>query len=375
MLNTMTKIYKYVFFLFITLVSCEKKPTNNYGNIILGEWIFEKEYPERKNYFYSDFSYSFDKNGNCESKPGYFKTKEKTENKERKTIFYGTKTKYKIEEDSLYIFNLITNKWDAFKIVDVNTKSLKLNFEKNIILEFSKIKYSENEGENFDKIIISRSPCFGSCPINDIEINKNGTVNYSGADHNSKNGFFKSKINSNQFDEIEQNLKKTNYLNLEDKYSANWTDDQEVSVTFVKDNKIIKSITDYGRQSPKLFRINIEPLTSLYQKLKLVENKTIKDFQNINLRFENGNQIINLTSSEVFYLSNLLSNSKLSNKTFKTEYSTKYNVDYDVSRIETDGRFFKIFSKKKSSITLDLGFNFIERNELTKRLKLKTKYE
>lgn len=146
-------------------------------------------------------------------------------------------------------------------------------------------------------------------------------------------------------------------------------------MTFVKDNKIIKSITDYGRQSPKLFRINIEPLTSLYQKLKLVENKTIKDFQNINLRFENGKQIINLTSSEVFYLSNLLSNSKLSNKTFKTEYSTKYNVDYDVSRIETDGRFFKIFSKKKSSITLDLGFNFIEKNDLTKRLKLKTKYE
>nr|WP_315151212.1 DUF6438 domain-containing protein [uncultured Flavobacterium sp.] len=371
----MMKNYKYLFLLLLTLISCEKKPTNNYGNKIIGEWIFEKENPKRKNYFYTDFSYSFDKNGNCESKPGYYDTKEKTEKKERKTIFYGTKTKYKIEDDSLYIFNLVTKKWDASKIVGINTKNLKLNSEKNIVLEFSKIKYKENENENFDKIIISKSPCFGSCPINDIEINKNGNVDYSGSYYNSKNGFFKSKISSNHFNEIELSFKKTNYLNLEDKYSANWTDDQEVSVTFIKDNKIIKSITDYGRQSPKLFRINIEPLIYLYQKLKLVENKTIKDFQNINLRFEKGNKIINLTSSEVFYLSNLLSNSKVSNKTFKTDYRTEYDVDYDVSRIETDGRFFKIFSKKESSITLDLGFNFIEKNELTERMRLKTKYE
>jgi hypothetical protein len=73
---------------------------------------------------------------------------------------------------------------------------------------------------------------------------------------------------------------------LKDHYSTNWTDDQEVNITFAKDNKIVKSISDYGRQSPKNFRINIEPLTYLYQKLKLIEIKTIKNFQNINLQFE-----------------------------------------------------------------------------------------
>jgi hypothetical protein len=371
----MTKNYQYIFLLLLTLISCEKKPTKNYENIILGDWIFENENPKIENRFYSDFGYSFDKKGNCESKPGYFETKDKTEKEERKTIFHGTKTKYKIVDDSLYIFNLNSKKWDASKIVGVNSKTLKLKFDKENVLQFSKLNFKENENENFDKIIISKSPCFGSCPINDIEINENGEIYYYGAHYNSKNGYFKSKINSNEFNEIKESLKKTNYLNLEDKYSANWTDDQEVSVTFVKDNKIIKTITDYGRQSPKLFRINIEPLTYLYQKLKLLENKTIKDFQNINLRFENGNQIINLTSSEVFYLSNLLSNSKVSNKKFNSDYKTEYDVDYDVSRIETDGRFFKIFSKSKSSITLDLGFNFIEKNELTKRMKIKTKYD
>ncbi|POS00801.1 hypothetical protein Q361_1211 [Flavobacterium croceum DSM 17960] len=367
----MTKNYKYIFLLLLTLISCEKKPTKNYENIILGDWIFEKEIPKIENHFYTDFGYSFDKNGNCESKPGYFETKDKTEKEERKTIFYGTKTKYKIEGDSLYIFNLVSKKWNASKIIEINSKTLKLKSNKEVVLEFSKLNFKVNEKVDFDKIIISKSPCFGSCPINDIEINKNGEIYYYGAFYNSQNGYFKSKIKASEFNEIEKSLKKVNFSNLKDNYTANWTDDQEVSVTFVKNNKILKSITDYGRQSPKSFRINIEPLTYLYQKIKLEEDKTAKDFQYINLRFEKGNKIINLTSSEIFFLSNLLSKSITTSKSFKAKFITNYDTDYDVSRIETDGRFFKIFSKNKNSVTYDLGFNFIEKNELTKRQNLK----
>lgn len=368
----MTNHYKIIFLIFLTLISCEKKPANDYANSIIGDWIFEKENPKKENTFYSDFGYSFNPNGYCESKPGYFETKERTEKEERKTTFFGTKTKYKIVDDSLYILNLISKKWDASKIVSVNSKKLKLKFDKNVILELSKLNYKINEKENFDKIIISKSPCFGSCPINDIEINKNGEIYYYGAHYNSKNGYFKSKIKVSEFNEIKNGLKKVNFLNLKDNYTANWTDDQEVSVTFVKDDKILKSITDYGRQSPKSFRINIEPLTYLYQKIKLEEDKTAKDFQYINLRFEKGNKIINLTSSEIFFLSNLLSKSITTSKSFKAEFVTNYDTDYDVSRIETDGRFFKIFSKNKSSVTYDLGFNFVEKNELKERQEIKT---
>ena len=102
-------------------------------------------------------------------------------------------------------------------------------------------------------------------------------------------------------------------------------------------------------------------MSLLYQQLKLVENKTVKEFQNVNFRFEKGNQSINLTNAEVFYLLNLLSNSKSTNKTFKSTYITNYDTNYDVSKIETDGRYFKIFSKNKNATTLDLGFNFIEK--------------
>ena len=77
---TMKKNCKYILLLLFILISCEKKTINNYEKIIIGEWIFETESPKRENYFYTDFSYSFDKNGTCVSKPGYFDTKEKTEN-------------------------------------------------------------------------------------------------------------------------------------------------------------------------------------------------------------------------------------------------------------------------------------------------------
>lgn len=372
----MMKRYKHIFFLLLTLISCEKKPTYNYENSILGDWIFENEIPKRKNYFYSDFGYSFAQNENCVSKPGYFDTKEKNEKEERKTIFYGTKTKYRIVDDSLYIFNLVSKKWDASQIVEITSKNLKLKFEKNIILNFSKVNYKENKNESFDKIIISKSPCFGSCPINDIEINKNGEIYYHGSGYNTKNGFFKSKIKPNDFKEIEIDFKKTNFLNLKDNYSANWTDDQEVSITFIKDNKIIKSIKDYGRQSPKLFRITIEPLTYLYQKLKLQENKKIKEFQELRyFSFEKANKIITLSSSEAFFLCNLLSNSKITNYTFNSKYFRDYDTDLDIHRIETDGRYFKMIPHNKNSYTLDLGFNFIEKNELSKKLQLKTKYD
>ncbi|WP_298392449.1 DUF6438 domain-containing protein [Flavobacterium sp.] len=367
----MTNHFKIIFLLFFTLTSCEKKPANNYANLIVGDWIFVKENPKNENTFYSDFGYTFNSNGICESKPGYFQTIESTAKEERKTTFFGTITKYKIVGDSLYILNPISKKWDTSKIVGINLKRLKLKLDAKVVLEFSKLNYEVNSEENFDKIIISKSPCFGSCPINNIEINKNGDVYFYGARYNSKNGYFKSKIQASVFNAIEKNLKKVNFLNLKDKYAANWTDDQEVSVTFVKDNKILKSVTDYGRQSPKSFRINIEPLTYLYQKIKLEEDKTTKGFQYLNLRFEKSNKTINLTSSEIFFLSNLLRKAVTTTKSFKAEFVTKYDSDYNVSSIETDGRFFKIFAKNKSSVTYDLGFNFIEKNELKKRQKVK----
>lgn len=161
----MTTKIKCLFFLSFLFLSCEKKTSNDYKTLILGDWIFEKENPKRKNHFYSDFGYIFQENGICISKPGYYDRKEGTEKTLPKTFFLGTKTKYKIEKDSLYILNLITKKWDASKIVAINSKYLKLSNEKDITLELSKVEYSENEDENFDKIIISQSPCLGPCPI------------------------------------------------------------------------------------------------------------------------------------------------------------------------------------------------------------------
>jgi hypothetical protein len=356
-------------FLFIML-SCENKKKYDYENRILGDWVFEKENPKIKNRFYSDCGYSFEKNGICYDKPGYYETLEK--NNERQTIFYGTKTKYKVIDDSLFMYSLVSKKWFSVKIDSINTKFLRLRFEKDVVLEFSKQNYSANEKDDFDKIIISKSPCFGSCAINDLEIHKNGTVLYNGHDYNLKNGFYTSKIQPEGFEKIETDFKKAHFLELKNDYAIETTDLQKVSITFIKDDKIIKTITDYGRQSPKSFRITYEPIAYLYQHLRLKKIENIKDYRkNLYYEFERENKSIQLSSSEGFYLSNLLGNAKPSYKSFHPEYIIKYDNDLNVTKIETDGQYFKVHFKDESPIVLDLGFNFIVRNNLKERLKLK----
>lgn len=371
------KIYiKYLFLLLLLLVSCEKKVWPNYEKLLLGDWIFEKENPIKKNMFYTDFGFSFTENGICDCKPGYYERKEIKNNTERRTIFYGTKTTYKIEDDSLYIKNLITHKWDASKIVSVTAHTLKLCQDANTTLEFSKQQYATSDKDDFDKIIISKSPCFGSCPINDIEISSKGDIIYSGGYYNLKNGFFKAKVTPQTFQEIETNFKKTNFLSLKNEYAASWTDDQEVTVTFIKNNTILKTIRDYGRQSPKFFRITLDPITFLYQKLKLTEIKDLKAYQeNRYYAFEKGNKIIRLNNSEEFYLSNLLKEAKPSTKAFKPTYTKSYHSDYMINKLETDGQLYRFYLKDKSSVTLDLGFNFIAINNLEKRLETKNEYD
>lgn len=107
----------------------------------------------------------------------------------------------------------------------------------------------------------------------------------------------------------------------------------------------------------------------MYQQLKLQPKETVQKFQNKFYYFRKGNGTINLTNSEIFYLSNLLSTSKKTEQAFKTKYKIHINnQDSKFYEFETDGRFFKIPAKDNTLITVDLGFNFIEKNQLEKRL-------
>jgi len=106
--------------IFFILYSCQKNNDKKLEKDLVGEWIYIKTDDQRKLQTNSNSNippppppfgspkrgYIFLENNIAENKSGYFKTINAVERENRKTFFLGTTTKYKIENDTLKIFNL-----------------------------------------------------------------------------------------------------------------------------------------------------------------------------------------------------------------------------------------------------------------------------
>ena len=126
---------------------------------IVGEWTFTKTIDNRKpnkedNYpspppvGKSTEGYIFYQNSNCENKSGYFITIERNERENRKTFYLGNKTKYKIEEDSLMIFDISDSTWESQKILSIVDDTLTIQNSDSIFSKFIRTKYKLNPKEN-----------------------------------------------------------------------------------------------------------------------------------------------------------------------------------------------------------------------------------
>lgn len=367
----------------MTLLSCRTKTNKQLDKDIVGEWAFVKTEHTKKSNDSNELpppppfeeytkGYIFFENKNCENKLGYYKVIEGDKREERKTFFLGNKTKYKIEDDSLGILDLGTKTWELQKIVSIIGDTLTFQISDSVFTKYARTKYKINPNESYDEIIISSSGCYGSCPILDISIDKNGNILYFGQHYNTQNGLFTAKITKEKYQEIETTFKKADIPNLKDSYEANWTDDEEVTISFIKDNKIVKSISDYGRKSPIALIWAYMPVRHLYQQVNLIPYKTDKpNFPTWGLSFENGQQICNLSKSERFYLLTEILRSKEVTQNFEKKYTIDYWSDNDKEeKIETDGRYFKFADK-----TVDIGYNFLIGNNLMKRFRTKNHYE
>ncbi len=371
---------RYIFILLIlTLVACRQKVSNDYEKSIIGEWTYIKEQPKAATgnitmmlaWGEAVNGYSFLPDNICENKLGYFKRTD-----DRETQFLGTTTKYKIDNDILRILNLTDSSWISNKIVSITSDTMILQVNDSTLLKYSKANYHLDSSEHYDAIIVSSSGCYGTCPINNIIINRTGQVLYFGDRFNTVNGFYKSQINDNGFLTLEEYFKKADIKKLQNHYAANCSDDEEVSVTFIKDNKIVKSISDYGHQSPTEFYWAYTSSRYFYQKLQLdTISKSLNYLPFHFTKFEVGGKVCRLTISESFYLWTLLLNSRETEKVVTGKYIIKNGWQEDKRDIATDGRFYKITDLVGSIKTYDLGFNFIKTNELDKKFKPKNQHD
>ena len=128
------------------------KENKDFETKILGKWIFAEEYfvtrydndgfkepppPPREHLGYDFFSQD-----SCESDSPYFLVDSEGQS-DQNFIFerdvkkdLGRKTIYKINDDSLKIFNKTFNRWDSFYIMRLDDNNLVLNNHNSVIQQF-----------------------------------------------------------------------------------------------------------------------------------------------------------------------------------------------------------------------------------------------
>ncbi|ANO48052.1 hypothetical protein Pf1_02598 [Flavobacterium columnare] len=367
-------------FLILFASSCNSNHDIEYQKNIIGEWEFfkcENLHDEDSEILLFTFSeprtgYSFYKDKSCDTKLGYLTTSKSTNFDDRIVTFQGTKTKYKIENDSLKIFNLTTKKWDIKKIIQITQDTLSFEIDKKTSYVFAKKRYHINKNEAYDKIIVSSSGCYGTCPISNTMLDNKGNMVFQGQEYNTKNGVFKSKISNSEFKKIHTSFLKANIKSLKKRYSKNVSDQETVSISFIKNNKIIKTIEDYGMISPNELIWAYIPVRFLYQKVNLSSINSNKFLSNIwYISFRKKDSINTLSKSESFFLVNEIYNGKKVNQKFRDEYYISYIDNNDIQyKIKTDGRFYNF-----NNMTIDIGYNFLTQNNLLKNFRKRTDYD
>lgn len=105
--------------------------------------------------------------------------------------------------------------------------------------------------DNIQKVALSTTPCFGTCPVFDMKIEANGHAEYEAKRFNPVTGKFTAVIRKEQMDSLFVLIDKAKLLTLPDEYTQQVTDmpTYRFSVQY-KDGKN-KWISDYGPMGPE----------------------------------------------------------------------------------------------------------------------------
>jgi hypothetical protein len=378
-----------IIFVSVLLLSCNPKKEYN----LSGEWV----QIEKKEYFnYPPPPFNRPKGiGFTDEKVeffnGFIEYNRDLITEKIKINYKGNFTDYEIKSDSIFIKNPFTETWEfKWRIKAHSIDTLVLTKNDSTFIKLLKIK--NDVKITFDQIVFSSSGCFGSCPIIDISINLKNEVYFQGEGYVNPLGFYKSKVDSAKTNFIFSKFGKVNFDSLSNNYAVGHTDDQRITTTFIKDGKIIKTVSDYGKDGPKELVWAYIPISNLYSQIELdsLDNNELF-YPKLNYyTFEKDSLILRLKKSESFFLWTEINKSTIVDEKFESKYSignrgnyTYFGPDpnkdnkrkYYIETIETDGQFFRFSFKGQKSITYDIGYNFIQRNYKETDFKAKTDFD
>jgi|GEM_PF-458928 len=137
-----------------------------------------------------------------------------------------------------------------YKVYDINLRRegeslLRID---TLIYKFDElIEYTANpEQHRIHQISLSTLPCFGSCPVFDLEIDEDGTLFYSPTSYTDATGSFIGKINKAHYTHLVEMLNYLRFARLQDEYSLPVTDLPTAILKVIYDDNHVKVINDYG---------------------------------------------------------------------------------------------------------------------------------
>lgn len=368
-----------IFFIFlISIISCKNSFDKEIEEHLQGDW--SKEFYDKTNndpnelpsiFFNTNNIYKFSSDTIYDS--NHFSIyNEKTNDFE----YLGYKASFKIKNSVVSWYNTASKKNIEFGKVEKLLKDT--IFFEHFMLVCDKVKQQFNNA--FDAIIVTSSGCYGSCPIYNYRLESNGDIIYAGEKFTQIKGVYAGQINKKYFSYFKNKLNQINLNQTDNQYTNNATDGNFEEIVFIKNNQVTKRISFYINDGPPKVKQLLDILRAMHYYIEDKKTYHYKDYFSIINPFTNTKEV-NLeefSDYHSFYLwTELMKHPskpfQFKQKTFKiNKFISKFwDSEYEeispksLETIETDGQQFQIKFKDTPIQYYDLGYNFLENNDLT----------
>jgi Domain of unknown function (DUF6438) len=102
----------------------------------------------------------------------------------------------------------------------------------------------------YDSIYLRREPCFGTCPMYEATLYRDGRAQYSGERFVEKEGDYRGEVVLHDYGRLSYLMDKLGFMSLPDSFSVPYTDLPGATLAAHRRPEGLKSVHDYGYSGP-----------------------------------------------------------------------------------------------------------------------------
>lgn len=378
-------------FLFLLLYGCKPKPPIPLSKQLQGEWVYSGRYP--KVYNFPGDSVEFLHAFFCEGKYNErFRT--------TTSIYAGQLAPFQVRKDSILYRDPCLKSWQLLGTIRrLQNDSLVLkmplpeNGNEQKSLTFIREKAAPDSSQAFDKVVFSIISWNYTQLTPEISVDRAGNVYFAGSTWELFPGFYYGKMGTVEVKNLFNKIKNAFFLPRPSVMEEGVIDGTVAYTTIIKNGRIVKSLKHrFGSLQDPRITLDLKIWQAYYAlanlPAKLEHENKLKRFPSAlpvtvldKLLFFDGKNFMELSPTEGFSLWTELQKARPVEIPFKPFYrlfcwERFYYPEKEIGKhpnpplyeLTTDGRYYQFPDKNGKPQVFDLGYNFLERNNLVSRL-------